>query len=134
MVSKQEFEEAYNKFPPRKIEIFYFKYFSTQTLQENKWLGWIVALILFIPLLIGFIMTVCNSPIELIKIPGLIQAGMLVLFAIPWISIWYVHKFRIKKIRKSLGISKAEYQELVNKYYYLFSRLDIETYIKSKVR
>ena len=131
MITKEQFEKVYNKYPPKKAEIFYFKYFSQQTLQENKWLGWLVALILFIPFLFGFIFAVLNK-IELAKIPALVQAGLLVAFAIPWITVWYIHLFRIRRIRKELGVSREEYKKLVDKFYY--NRVDLETYIKNRVK
>jgi len=39
MISKEKFEEAYNKFPPCKMEKYYFKYFSINTAQRYRWVS-----------------------------------------------------------------------------------------------
>ena len=40
----------------------------------------------------------------------------MVVFAIPWILVWYVHKRRINKIIKELGCTKSQYNELISLY------------------
>jgi hypothetical protein len=133
MITKEQFEAAHNKYSPSKIESFYFKYFSTSTLQVNNWLTWLVAGILFIPLLLGFIFTILNKPNDVIKIPGLIYAVLLTLFGIPWICVWFAHINRIRKIRKELDVTKEEYEKLVDLYYLSQNEYLIDS-IKNKAK
>jgi hypothetical protein len=78
----------------RKIEQFWFKYFSYSTRNsEDCWLRYMVYLILFIPSAIGV-------GLDILGKNGLIWiyifCGLLIIFAIPWIIIFFYHNWRIK--------------------------------------
>lgn len=128
-ITKCEFESVYNKYAPSKLEKFYFKYFSTSTLQKHLWFKWLVTGIMFIPFLIAFIGTVANSHQKLIEITTILFCVMLTVFATLWIFVWITHNCRIKKIQKKLGVTSFEYDFLVDKFY---NEVDINKYIHNK--
>ena len=117
MITKEQFYAAYNKHLPSKLEVFCFKYFSTSTLQQNRWLMWAITGFLFIPFLISFIFAVLGKPDKVVAIPGTIFVILLLIFLIPRSYAWIAHKIRINKIRKELGVTKAEYDTLENMYF-----------------
>ena len=127
-ITKCEFEAVY--ISPSKLEKFFFKYFSTSTLQKNKWLTWVFAGVMIIPFLLAFIGTTSNTSHETIGIFTYIFCSLLTVFAIPQIYVWITHNARIKKIRKKLGITLYEYNFLVDKFY---NENTIGAYIKNKV-
>ncbi|MFA5153343.1 MAG: hypothetical protein WC554_12340 [Clostridia bacterium] len=128
-ITKCEFERAYARYAPSKIEKFYFKYFSQNTLEKHIWLKWLIVSIMFIPFVFAFIGTVNNGSHQLIEIFTFIFCGLIISFAIPWIYVWFAHNCRIKKIQKKLGINKDEYEILIDKFY---NEVDIDRYIKNK--
>ena len=38
-ITKEQFLDAYDKYPPSKLEIWQHKYFSRETKHEDKWLS-----------------------------------------------------------------------------------------------
>lgn len=116
MITKEQFWEAYNKYPPTEIEEFYFRFFSTNTKPEDRWITWVIFGIFFIPFIIGMIGTMANASEALIWTSTIALAGLLVPFSLAWIYIWFAHNFRIRKIRKLLGVSRKEYNQLADMY------------------
>jgi len=112
MITIKKFLDAWNKFPPTKIEKFYFKHFSKEA--KNRKVSWIVFSLLLIPFLIGYIGTIVDTSYSVIKVATLTLSFMLVIFAIPWIYVWYAHKRRIKKIIKELNCTTEEYDNAVD--------------------
>ena len=127
-ISKCEFEKAYNKYMPSKLEKFFFKYFSVNT--KNTWVKWTVTAIMFIPFIFAFIGTITNASQHLIAVPTFIFCGLLACFAIPWLYVWTMHACRIKHIQKELGVNRFEYDFLVDKFY---NEVTITKYMKNKV-
>lgn len=119
MITAEQFVEAYNKYPPSNFEIILFKYFSQSTKPENKWLSRTLSLILLIPFTLAFIGSVAGWHHKYIEICTYIFAGMLVPFGVLWIVTWFDHNLRIRQIRKLLGVSKLEYNNLVKLYRHL---------------
>ena len=114
IIKIEKFLESWEKFPPSKMERFYFKHFSKNA--ENNKSSWLVALILIIPFLMGFIGTIADVNYNFIKIVTLTFSLMMVVFAIPWIYIWYAHNRRIKNIIKYLGCTMEEWNTAVDKW------------------
>jgi len=130
-ISKCEFEDAYNKHSPSKLEKFFFKYFSSDASLKDKWLKWIFIGILFIPFILGLIGTISGASINFVQSVTFIFCVLLIAFAIPWMFVWSMHKCRIKKIQKELGINRFEYDFLIDKYY--DNTTNAVTYIKNKI-
>ena len=113
-ITKEKFIEAWNLFSPAKIEKFYFKYFSKEA--KNRKLSWIVAFLLLLPFLLGYIGTILNINRNFISIVTTIYSFELIIFSIPWIYSYYKHKRRINKIISYLKISIEEYNKLADMY------------------
>ena len=132
MITKEQFEVAYKNHPPTKLEIFHIKYFSVDALKKNKWLTWLVAGILFVPFLFGFIASVAGASKIWIAAPTIAYTGMLGIFGLIWIYVWFKIRNRINKIRRELGVTMDEYNALVSKYYFNPSP-DLYEYIKNNI-
>lgn len=138
MISRLAFEEAYKKFTPCKIEQFYFKYFSIHTFYTHPWIIWAIAAVLLVPFMLGFIFHFLGLSTLMTELPMIIICGVVTIFSIIWIIIWRLHKLRMRKVRKFLGLSKLQLKQLSYKYY--FSRYndpelaDLTCYIKNKCK
>jgi len=136
MITKIQFEKTYNEFSPSKIEKFYFRFFSINAVRRYKWVSWLMIIILFIPILLTFILTLINGHPSWMQIPTLIYTGFITLIGIPWIFLWNIHIYRIYKIRKRLNLSLKEYHNIVRKLYFQHNPdiIDIKDFIKSKCK
>jgi hypothetical protein len=116
-ITKEQFDTAYNKFPPNGWTKFIFKYFSKSTEKKNmvvsSTLGWILGGLFAA----GFIETVLNLPHALILVSVLLYSGILVVLAIGMFGALIMNNLRINKIAKTLGVTIEEYNSLVSKYY-----------------
>ena len=111
MITKEEFEKVYNKYLPNKLEVFWYKYFSKSTIQKDKWLvnrlteSWGLCIIL------GIIFSALDWNIMIAIVFWLFLLTFIPFCIVGWISV-IIHKIRLWKIRKKLGISKQEYNKL----------------------
>jgi fatty acid desaturase len=115
-ISKKQFLQVYNKHLPKKWEKFVFKYFSESTDKEDKWLSnvfFIVAISLFI---IALILNIRGASYTMIRIPTYTLVFWLIIFGIIRIPVFFIHKFRLRKIAKELNISISEYDVLASMY------------------
>jgi len=110
-VTLPEMKEAWDKYPPSRIEYFFIIKIAT-----NKKFHGIFSAILMVLFISGFIFSAAGSSYTLVAIPTYIFTGLLVLIAIPWIGVWFKQRFRIKKIAKVLGITVREWNWLVDLY------------------
>lgn len=117
-ITKEQFLEAYNKFPPSGFVKFAFKYFSKSTKPEDKWLKNTFVGVEITLFLLGMLGTILNWSKLAVAIPTIIFS-LLLLFLVVYLftAAMICNNLRIRKIRKELGgISKWEYESLVNKY------------------
>jgi len=131
MISKEQFEGAYRKFPPDKYESFYLKYISLHSLQRNKLPILIIFTGLIFPFIFASIGYILEWSKELTYIPSFIYAALLACIAIIQLIIWNKKNVRYKKIKKYLNISNKKYKDLINKYYHN-KYVNVIDYIKSK--
>jgi hypothetical protein len=75
----------------RKLEEFWFKYFSRSTLNDDKtnWVRYIVYLILCIPAIIA---VAADRMGRDWRVPLYIFIGLFGTFAVLWIIVWIYHK------------------------------------------
>jgi len=118
MLTKQEFEEAYRKFPPGKCEMFFLKYFSIHSLRDNKWLAVTVSLLLILPLVFELLFNLLHFCAALMFLPSCVYIVLLGLAGGFWLKIWFKKKSRLEKIRKYLNVTEKDYQDLITAYYY----------------
>lgn len=115
-ISQERFLEVYNKHLPGKWEKLGFKYFSTNTLKEDRWLPRIFFIVAFLLFGTAFILTLFGASHIAVGIPTYTLVGWCVIFAIFRFPVFFIHKFRIRKIRKELGVSLSEYDILASMY------------------
>lgn len=118
MATKEDFANAYRKFPPGKSEFFYMKYLSIHNIHHHSFIEILIILSLFLPFIIEIIFCCLNLSIVYKLIPTLFYVFSFALFGVYWSIIWYKRKKRFKKIREYLGVSKKEYKELIEAYFY----------------
>lgn len=117
-ITKEQFWAAYNKFPPNGWTKFIFKYFSKETKKEDKWLKNIFMGVEGALFLAGMLGTILEWSRLAIGIPTIIFSVLLVILVVSGFAAIFMNNFRIGKIRKELGgISKIEYNKLVEMYY-----------------
>jgi len=117
MISKIQFDRAYNTYPPNWWIKTVFRYFSEETdktdLIPKKAIIWIL-LTLFLS---GFISTIIRANPQFTKIVTILYA-IILLSLIAFLLVGAImNTHRLSKIIKLLGISKVEYNELVDKFY-----------------
>lgn len=116
-ITKKEFILAYNEFPPNKWTKFIFKYFSTSTDDKDSWLSRYFAGVEIVLFMLGLIGTVLDINKIIIGIIILIFLLLLIPLVLSSFAAKIMNNARTRKIRKKLGgISKKEYDNLIDKY------------------
>lgn len=83
----------------KKLEELWFRFFSESTLNSKDWwVRYVVWFIIALPMIIGVIINATHN------FKGglgwlLFGLGLLIVFAIVWIVVFYYHKWRIKHDR-----------------------------------
>lgn len=114
-ITKLTFLKTCDKFKPNKFITFISRYFSNNIKEEDKWLQKIVIgtlLSLFLSGLIGVII----EQKHFTNIVTTIFYIILSIFVLSYFVAILMNNYRIRKIRKILGISKEKYNELSIKY------------------
>jgi hypothetical protein len=115
-ITKEQFESACNKFPPSKFIKFAYRFFSKKTDKETLKLKNNVVMFFIGMFLFGFFGTVFNTSKSFIAIfTGIYGIALLALVTMITIAAILNNK-RLNKIRKELGVTKDEYQSLLNIY------------------
>lgn len=116
-VTKEQFLNAYNRFPPSKWVKFVFKYFSKKTAVDDEWLRKSIISFLLFLFLVGFVGTILKWGTPVMKLATLTFVFVLVVVGIIMSTGAILNNLRIRKIRKLLGVSRYEYNKLVDKYF-----------------
>ena len=115
-ISSEDFFAAYNQHLPARWIKFAFKYFSKETEAKDMKPKKTIIGFLLSSFLIGFFGTVFNIGRAIllpVTVSYSIVLGILVLYLFAARS---VNNWRLKKIMKILGVTKAEYNQLADKY------------------
>jgi hypothetical protein len=115
-ISKEQFNAACNKYPANAWTKFSFRYFSTNSAQQDLYISKTVKIVLIGLFLVGLIGTILNLPRILIGIATLTFTGILLLIGILMFGAFIMNNSRIKKIRKELNITIDEYNALLLAY------------------
>ena len=115
-ISKEKFLESYNNHLPSNWVKFVFKYFSQSTLKEDLWLKRTVQGVLLGLLGLGMLGAIFNASHSYMMFTTIPFFIILVLIGLTMSSGAILNNLRIRKIRKELGITKAEYDILVSVY------------------
>jgi len=116
-ISKEEFDAAYNAQLPSGWIRFAFKYFSKETEKKDMAVKNTVVYVLGGLFLLGMIATMLNlsnKVVGMFVIPYGILLAALVFYLF---SAVFLNNRRISKICKKLGVTKWEYNLLVDKFY-----------------
>lgn len=115
-ITKHQFEDAYNEHLPNKWIKFAYINFSNKTENEDFSIRNNVEFFLIGLFLLGLLSTIFKLPHMIIGIFTILFTILLSGLVLYLFSAVMLNNFRIKKIRKSLGITKAEYEYLINKF------------------
>jgi len=116
-ITKRQFDKAYNNHPPSWWIKFVFRYFSKETEKKDLVLSNTLTYIMGGLFAVGFFSTVFNAPEVIVKWATLPLCVILLLIGITMFSGFKLNNWRIRKIRKELGVTKWEYNKLANKFY-----------------
>ena len=115
-ISEAQFMAAYNKYASNAWTKFTFRFFSTSTVQKDKWVNTALLLTMVTMLFLGFAETIAGLPKEFIAIPTYTLATLLLAIGILKGGAFIMNNLRIKKIIKTLGITQTEYNLLADVY------------------
>ena len=115
-ISEKQFNNAYNAHLPSKWVSFAFKYFSKETENKNLSLRNGLEYFLIGTFMLGLLGTILKLPRIVIGVFTITFTIILVGLVLYLLSAVILNRFRLKKIIKSLGITKAEYEYLVDKF------------------
>lgn len=116
-ITKEQFDAAYNKHLPSKWIKFAYKYFSKETENEDMDVKNTVTYVLGGLFILGMLATMLNLSDKIIRmfvIPYSILLSALVLYLF---SAVFLNNFRIRKIRKELGVTKEQYDVLLRNFH-----------------
>jgi len=116
-ITKKQFDAVYNKHLPSKWIKFAYKYFSTETEKGDMKLKSFIIYFLLGVFFIGFFGTMFNFSRTMILIPTTIYSIVLVVLVLYIFSAIILNNIRIGKICKELGITKIQYNLLLNIFY-----------------
>lgn len=117
-INKTEFEEAYKKFPPCKLERFFLKYISLHSVHDTyKYVIFIIS-ILVLPLLFEIIAKSFGLGHICQVFPNLLYAIISSVVGVVWSTMLIQKRRRLIKIQKYLGITKEEFNQLTEIYFY----------------
>jgi uncharacterized protein YacL len=131
MITKKRSEEVYRKFSPNSLELFYIRRISLASLYRNARTIIPLVIVLLLPFITVILVKVYHLSHILTILSTFIYVAILMILGVTTFIVWYKRMVRIKNICKELNISRKEYNELVDKYYYKNYYPDIKDYINS---
>jgi len=115
-ITERQFDSAYNAHLPKKWISFAFKYFSKKTVDKNLTLGKNLSYVLIGLFFLGLFSTILKLPHAIIGVFTITLSISLVGLVLYILSAGTLNRIRIKKIRKILDVTEAEYEYLVDKF------------------
>lgn len=116
-ITKKQFDATYNQYQPNRWIKFAYKYFSKETEKKDMSLRNNLTFLLLGLFLLGFFGTVFNATPAFIGIVTIIYSIILLILFLYLFSAVLLNNHRLKRLIKILGISKSEYNYLINKFY-----------------
>ena len=118
-ITKSVFDKVYNKYSPNWCIKMAYKYFSKESARKNMKINDIIIGILLIFFIIGIAGVVIDLPETIIAIVTYLYGGILSSLIIFLLAAILMNNARLNKIMRKLGVSKREYEDLVDKFYQL---------------
>lgn len=118
-ITKEEFENAVNNHKPCAWIRFAFKHFGIDKNSNNfNWrkIGNLVGMSLIILFIVGFITTIANAPIWVIKYSTYTYFLILGVTVFSLLGAFIMNDLRLLKIMKELNITPNEYKKMLDKF------------------
>ena len=115
-ITKEQFNRACEKYPPNKWITFAYKYFSKNMVKSDLALKNSIIFIFIALFSIGFLGTVFNASKKMIMMSTIIYSILLGILVLYLFSAAFMNYFRLMKICEELGVSRKEYDKLVEKF------------------
>jgi len=115
-ITKEQFDNVYNKHLPNAFIKFIYKYFSTETEKKDMSLNNAFFTILFILFFGGFVETIFKISELLLLLTVISYAGILAILVLSMFTAVLLNNYRISKITDELGISRDDYNEYADLY------------------
>ena len=116
-ILKGEFDAAYNEHLPNGWIRFAYKYFSKETEKKDMSLRNHITFMLLGLFLLGFFGTAFGASYVFIGVVTIWYAVALSALVLYLLSAVLLNNRRLKKVMKILGVTKAEYNKLADRYY-----------------
>ena len=116
-ITKKQFDAAYNQHLPGPWIKFAYRYFSRSTEKKDFTPRRIITGVLIGLFGLGFLGTILKLGRAFIGTVTLAYAIILSVLVLYLFSAVFANNARIRKIRKILGVSKQQYNALVDKFY-----------------
>lgn len=116
-ITKEQFENVYNKHLPNKFIIYMFKFFAKDTEKtsgvkiKSDRVAWAIMFPLFC---LGLLFTIINLPKLIIGIVTALLSLVLGTVVIGGFIAGFWNNIRIRKIAKELGLDLVQYNKLVD--------------------
>lgn len=117
IITKEQFDAAYNQHLPSAWIRIAYRYFSKNTEMINYTPRQIITGILLGLFGLGMLGTILNLPHKIIGVFVITYSILLTTLVLYLFSAVFLNNWRIRKIRKILGITKGQYNALVSKFY-----------------
>jgi len=117
-ITKKQFDAAYNQHQPSGWIRFAFKYFSKETEKKDMSLRNHLTFLLLALFFLGFFGTVFNAPLPFIKVVTIWYSILLAILVLYLLSAVLLNNSRLNRVKKILGVTKEQYNYLVNKFYH----------------
>jgi hypothetical protein len=116
-ITKKQFDDAYNQHLPNGWIRFAYKYFSKSTERENLKPSRIIVGILLSLFGIGMLGTILKWSRAVVGTVTIAYSVILAVLVLYLLSAVWMNNARLKKVMKILGVTKQEYNLLVDKFY-----------------
>lgn len=117
-ITKRQFDAAYNQYLPSGWIKFAYKYFSKETEKKDMSLRNHLTFLLLALFFLGFFGTVFNAPLPFIKVVTIWYSILLAILVLYLLSAVLLNNSRLNRVKKILGVTKEQYNYLVNKFYH----------------
>ena len=117
-ITKTEFEKAYKKFKPCKLEKFFLKYISLRGVYDSyRYVIFVISLLL-LPLAFEIFAISTGLSQFCQMIPSLIYAIISSVVGVLWSTVLIQKRRRFIKIQKYLDVTDEEFKQLTEIYFY----------------
>jgi hypothetical protein len=114
-ITQEQLQKAYDQHPPKEWLKFTYKYFSKSTLEEDLAPKRFITVLFMVLFLGGFLGTILKWDRNIMAPIVITYSVTLALFVFYLLVAVFSNNARINKIRRILGVTKQQYNYLVDK-------------------